>query len=291
MNATMSASDSSFSMTSSVIWLRIARDALFCDTNTLSPSQIGHATRLAMASTRSACVAGPVDRNAPTARKPATTKASSTQPGHRLRRLFSADRLRRHLVLLAELLEDRVELLGRDLRDQPQLHDATRVDDPRLRHRGDAERHREVVELGVDLRPVAATLLEELVDLVLASRARSPSTARRRRNRAVPGWRRTRPAPGCSCMHGTHSGSKKLSTTQLPLRRDRSNGVPSSSVPVASGAGRPSSGESDISPSFGSAPASTTNSPARTAKTTSTIHGARRRRLRPALGGIRRVGR
>ena len=49
-------------------------------------------------------------------------------------------------------------------------------------------------------------------------------------------------------MHGTHSGSKKLSTTQLPLRRERSNGVPSSSVPVASGAGRPSNGESDVSP-------------------------------------------
>ena len=53
MNATMSASDRSFSLTSSVISLRIARDALFCDTNTLSPAQIGHATRLAIASTRS----------------------------------------------------------------------------------------------------------------------------------------------------------------------------------------------------------------------------------------------
>ena len=38
-------------------------------------------------------------------------------------------------------------------------------------------------------------------------------------------------------MHGTQSGWKKLSTTQLPLRCERSNGVPSPSLPTASGAG------------------------------------------------------
>ena len=46
--------------------------------------------RLAIASTRSAWVSGPVERNAPTARHPATTNASRTQPGHRLTRLFHA---------------------------------------------------------------------------------------------------------------------------------------------------------------------------------------------------------
>ena len=66
---------------------------------------------------------------------------------------------------------------------------------------------------------------------------------------------------GCSCTHGTHFESKKLSTTQLPLRRDRSNVAPSSSSPIASGAGRPISGRARRT-RFGvsSAPARTTNS-------------------------------
>ena len=38
-------------------------------------------------------------------------------------------------------------------------------------------------------------------------------------------------------MHGTQSDRKKLRTTKLPFRRERSKNEPSSRVPVASGAG------------------------------------------------------
>lgn len=48
----------------------------------------------------------------------------------------------------------------------------------------------------------------------------------------------------CSSRQGTHVELKKLSTTQLPLRRARSNGPSSMVVVRTSGAGRPSSGDS-----------------------------------------------
>jgi hypothetical protein len=90
MNAVISASFRSLSATSSAIWLRSAIEALFWDSNTLSPSQIGQATRLEISSMRSPWLWGPESRVAPTARKPATTKTSNTQPGQRLTRRFSS---------------------------------------------------------------------------------------------------------------------------------------------------------------------------------------------------------
>ena len=81
---------------------------------------------------------------------------------------------------------------------------------------------------------------------------------------------------GCSLRQGTHVELKKFSTTQLPLRRERSNCPPSSVADRTAGAGRPSNGDSAVSPSPGSASASTASSPTRTAPTAAAINGERR---------------
>ncbi len=61
---------------------RMAADASLADSYTDSPSHTGQARRLVMLSTRCSGVRGPLSRVVPTARKPATTNISSTQPGH-----------------------------------------------------------------------------------------------------------------------------------------------------------------------------------------------------------------
>ena len=58
-------------------------DAVLRDSNTLSPSHTGQATRCSNASARSSGVLGPPARLAPTARNPTTTNTSSTHAGHR----------------------------------------------------------------------------------------------------------------------------------------------------------------------------------------------------------------
>ena len=82
-------------------------------------------------------------------------------------------------------------------------------------------------------------------------------------------------------MHGTHVELKKLMTTQLPLRRARSNGSSSMVVLRTEGAGLPMSGLS-TNPTLSSVPdllaARIQNRPASTAATPSTMNGATRRR-------------
>ena len=62
----------------------MASESLLRDSNTLSPWQIGQASRVLTYSSRSSAVRGPDERDAPTARRPTTTSTSATHIGQRL---------------------------------------------------------------------------------------------------------------------------------------------------------------------------------------------------------------
>ena len=113
--------------------------------------------------------------------------------------------------------------------------DPVGVDDPRLRDQRDAEGRRDRAVVVVDDRPIPALVGEELSatpSRVVAEHDGDQLCA------MVTEWPLGVVEPdqlGVLQTHGTHSGSKKLTTTQLPLRRARSNVVPSPNSPTASG--------------------------------------------------------
>src|ERR1043165_367920 len=91
-------------------------------------------------------------------------------------------------------------------------------------------------------------------------------------------WAATATSAGGSALHGRQLDWKKFSTTQLPLRRLRSNGLPSSVVLMTAGAGLPLRNEDVTSGCSVLLAASTTNSAASRAATASETNGATRRR-------------
>ena len=127
--------------TNESISFRIAREALFRDSATLSPLQTGHATRFEMSSIRSSWLCGPDARVEPTARTDTMTTRSSTQPGQPFILLLISLNPNSCGVGLAQLLHRHVQSFFGHSRNDPHLHDTTGVDDPGLGNERHAEGH------------------------------------------------------------------------------------------------------------------------------------------------------
>ena len=203
--------------------LRMFTDAVLRDSNTLSPSHTGQATRWAMASARSSGRARPVGAGGADGEE-ADDDEHEQHPSRPALQPRSSDLLPEQLQLVAEVL-------GGDPGDDAAADDPVGIDDPRLGHLGHAEGRRRSSR----------------------RRRRRPASRRPRRRRtprrrprsssyttvyelgAVGAERlllRRRSARARGAPAGTARSSdwKKLSTTQSPLRRARSNVEPSANV-------------------------------------------------------------
>ena len=180
--------------------MRIACESAFRDSNTLSPSQIGQASRRLMSSTRSFGVRGPG-----VTRRPDGQQTSDHQHQQHPTRP-ALQRRPRHPYAWRSCCSSRRQRLRRDRRGVPHDDDPGRVDDPRLGNLCDAERRGDRAVVVLHDRPVAAVLVEPLGDgvvgIVLDHRVQLGAVGDRR-----PAARRTRPARDARpCTAGRSTG-------------------------------------------------------------------------------------